>query len=729
MQHFHKSALSIAILVALSNPAIAETKNQNIVDLGKTVVTGQKIDRSRQDTVDSVKVFNSYELEERAKADDFYDLLNQTANVVQDRSDAFQIRGISSNGATNEDDGGSTIGLFLDDVIVGRRAGQDGALSLWDVEQVEILRGPQSTTSGRNSIAGAFVIKTKDPEFASSGRAKLGYGSHNTYQAAIAQTGAITDTLAYRVAVDHRHTDNFTTNTKFNKKDWDEESSTTLRAKLKYQADKNNSVLFSASHTAFDDKGDDAIDVNARPERQVTDNHLSTWETQSNNFSLKYDTRLSDKWKVTGTTTQGFTLFDRNSDADGPKGNSTLTQNTHETNTSQEVLFNYDGDKSKAAFGLYVSQGKLDDQYQISNFSFPLAGFKSQLPPKVLAGLNANKIDITKLNAKLFVDVASEESFRNAALFFNNDYKLSPQLTLISGLRVDHETRKNNISARGKRSETTKIPIIDGLVDKIIPKLGGIGNGKRSSTHVLPKLGLDYAWSNTLNTGIVVQRGYRPGGVSVNPVRGKATEYDAEFTTNYELSLRKQSADKKLKLNTNAYYTEWEDQQVRTEGNLGQFDITLENAAKSHLYGMELEGTYKVSNSVELNANLGYSKTSFDDFVFRGKDYKGNEFTRSRNWTGGVGANYRHPQGYFVNTQLNYADGGYNNIANTTKIDDFLLWNMKVGYETDAWRTDLYFKNLLNEEYVSERYARQGGIQQVVLGSPFTFGANLEFFW
>lgn len=731
MKHYKHLTLSVLTL-CISQQLYADTQTntkKDVVDLGTTVVTGQKIDRSRQDTVDSVTVFNSYELEERAKADDFYDLLSQTANVVQERGFDFQIRGISTSGATNSTDGGSTIGVFVDDAVVGRRSRQAGAVSLWDVEQVEVLRGPQSTTSGRNSLAGAVHIKTKDPEFVSGGKAKLSYGSNNTYQAAVAQTGPITDKLAYRVAVDHRHTDNFITNTVFGKTDWDEETSSTVRAKLKYQADKDNSILFSASHNTFDDKGDNKIRLEQRSALETSENFLNTWETDTSNLSLKYDTRISKNWKLTGTTTHSLSRFDRDTDNDsGPSQASVLRQDTKERDTTQEFLFNYEGDKTKAVVGLYYAQGKTDDAYTVSKFLFPLGGLKSQLPPTVLAALQQQNIDLNKLNAELFLDVGTVESYENTALFFNADYKLTPNLTLITGLRADRETRKNSISAGGVRTASTGLAPIDNLVDQAIPRLGGTGSDKRTSTNVLPKLGFDYAWSDSLNTGFVVQRGYRPGGVSVNPVRGTAKEYEPEFTTNYELSLRKQSNDKKLKLNSNLFYTQWEDQQVKVQGNRGQFDITIENAAKSHLYGVELESTYQATDALALNASVGYSKTAFDDFTSRGKDYKGNEFARSRNWTGAVGAHYTHPQGYFLNTQLNYAADGYNNIANSIKIDDFLLWNAKLGYDAETWRPSIYFRNILNQEYVTERYSRFGN-NLLVVGAPFTVGANVEFFW
>lgn len=89
--------------------------------------------------------------------------------------------------------GPKTINISLDGVSLGINASKQGAISTWDVQQAEILKGPQSTTQGRNSLAGAVVVKTKDPEFEANGTLSASYGSYNSSGLALMQTGPIND--------------------------------------------------------------------------------------------------------------------------------------------------------------------------------------------------------------------------------------------------------------------------------------------------------------------------------------------------------------------------------------------------------------------------------------------------------------------------------------------------------------------------------------------------------
>ena len=133
----------------------------------------------------------------------------------------------------------------------------------------------------------------------------------------------------------------------------------------------------------------------------------------------------------------------------------------------------------------------------------------------------------------------TEESYKNAALFADIDYHLTDQLVLLAGLRADYEERESDVRTTIERA-TSYGPGFDPLIDGFLAGLIGPGqqDGKTDAFNLLPKLGFNYLWSDTLSTGFLVQRGYRSGGVSTNPIRGQVQEYDEEFTTHYESSLR-----------------------------------------------------------------------------------------------------------------------------------------------------------------------------------------------
>lgn len=706
---FARNAIGAAVFV-LAQLAFAQQNTDSANELGAVVVTGQKIERSRQETLDSVAVIDEFDLEEKAQSTDLFDLVEQTANVSRDGSYSLQIRGVSTNGPTNTNDGGRTIGLYLDDAVVGPRAGSDGALSLWDVQSVEVLRGAQSTTGGRNSLAGAVHIKTKDPEFVSSGAARVGVGTYGTYEAAVAQTGPITDNLAYRIAVSHEHTDNHVENTFFNKDDWDAQSSTTVRGKLKYKQDNGGEWLLTASHSRFDDKGDDNTQVEPPRKRKSTDNYGSEWITENTILALKYKRPINRNWSFTNTTTYSQADFDRDSDPDGALGDGVLKQQTESNDFTQELLFNYENDKLRAVLGAYYSQGDLDDGYTVTKFPFPVPG---GLPP-----------------AQLTVDVATKEKYKNFALFYNADYAFAPNWTFISGLRADHEQRDKYISSTAVRTNSFGVPAIDAQIDAQLRAIGGSKDGRESYTNLLPKVGLDYRWNDTLNTGFTIQRGYRPGGVSVNVVRGETRKFDAEFTTNYEFSLRKTSTDKRFKLNANVFYTQWKDQQVSVSGTLGPFDNYVENAGESHVQGLEIETSYQATDEWRINGYLGYAKTEFDEYKTGGLDLAGTKFPYARDWTAGFGVNYENARGFFAGAQLSYASDAINNApANPQKIDSYTLLNLRAGYRQENWMLSGYVNNALNQDYITERYARPAATVDYVMGAPLTAGVKLDVNW
>ena len=704
-----RSILYSAIVMATISSVANADQESDAVNLDSVVVTGQKIERTQMETVSSVRVLDSEDLEVMGQVDDFYDVLDLTPNVSRNGSFDFAIRGISAEGPTSANNGASTIGIYVDNAVQPDRSLQAGALSVWDVETIEILRGPQSTTSGRNSLAGAVVINTKNPEFDSSGTAKVAYGEYNTYQLAAAQTGGITDKLAYRIAVDHQNTDNFVENETIDGDDWDRESNTLLRGKLLYKLDNDGEILFTVSDSAFRDRGDDG--VADEDDRINTFNSISTWDTDTRNYSLEADFPLSDSITLVSNTAYASTTFDRDSDADGPAGLSVLAQDTEEYNLSQEFLIRFNTDSIKAVTGLYLAKGDLDDEYSTEGALLDLD--------------DDGPIPAVELN----VENESGEKYETAALFADVDIKLTDALTLITGIRADYENRENEIQVVASRASSSGIPQLDAAIDQRLSATGGRSEGEESSFNILPKIGVNMLWTQDLSTGFVIQRGYRPGGVSTNIARSSATEFDAEFTTHYEASLRSELFDNSATLNANVFYTDWKDQQVSVEGDLGRFDTTIVNAGKSHLYGAEVEAGFTLTNELSLNAGVGYTKTKFDDFVSGDEDHSGDEFPYAREWTGGMSTVYRTGNGLFATANVSYSGESATRLGvEDLELDAFTLVNVKVGYETYDWTAYVYANNLLDEEYRTERYeGRDFGSS--VMGDPRVVGVAAQLHW
>lgn len=735
MRHFLKPTFVVVAYAygafSCSTSIAAEELASTELELLPIVIEGQKIKRTKQDTAESVEVYDANRIADAGNLDDFTDLLGRVSNVTRNGPGDYSIRGISSSGVTNNGEGGRLISVTVDGAQVPVRVSRDNILSLWDMEQVEVLRGPQSTNQGRNSLAGAIVLRSADPEFANGGRAKVSYATANTMQFAFAQTGAINDNWAYRLSGDLRQTDGHVNNPGINGEEWDKERNTTLRGKLLRRFDNGAELLLSVTDINIADYGDDNIKEQFGLEnRQADDNYPSTWFTDSNQYLARYTQDIDDRWAFTSNTTYIDAVFDRDSDADAAdnsSGTGVLVQDTEEENLAQEFLFNYEGDNALGVIGFYYQNGSLEDAYTTENtfsdLGFPLA---------------------------LSVAQDLDTDFENTALFGNFDIKLSDDWTLLTGLRIDYEQRDTSSVGTITRNadygnDPTANPIAQALaaflgqpglaavsnnmaIDFVLAGMSGSREGEDDFVAVLPKLGLRYDWSEDVNTSFVVQRGYRAGGVSINIVQNTASDFDAEYTTNYEFGLRTSWLDNALNLNANLFYTDWTDQQVSVTGPTGSpFDVTTVNAASSALWGGEIDLIWRSQFGLALNAGIGYTKTEFDDF----QSFSGNEFADAPRLTANLGAHYRHSNGLFLGGQARYVDEAFSNADNdpALKTDARTVVDLKLGVENDVMAWSLFVNNVFDELYAMERYRGGAAGQTAVVGDPRVIGFAVETFW
>lgn len=703
-----------AVLLAMATSSHAED-NSTILDT--VTVKGEKLDRDLQDTTSSVTVYDSAKIEDNPRMADLFQLLDQTTNVASYNTYNYVIRGIRDDG-TNGAALSKTIGIFVDGVAQGQRATQRGYLSMWDLEQAEVLKGPQSTNQGRNSLAGSIVLKSNDPEFESNGKARLGFGTANTHQLAFMQTGPISDNTALRIAIDRRHTDGFVENTTLDIDDHDKETATNIRGKLLHKLQNGGQVLLSLSGGKYDDRGMDNVRDEFGKDRKSIDDYQSKWITNSQSHSLNVNYPINNNWELVSVTAFADEKFDRNSDINGEATSSKtegglLQVDDRQQEKSQEFRFEFSGEKTNANIGLYLGTGYYKSRAQTNNFSLPLGG---------------------PLVAIIDFDLRQEESYTNTALFANIDYEISPKLTLLAGLRADRDARTNEVNNTATRKNDLDAVAGAGtnaFVDGILAGQAGAPTDVDSvTTNLIPKLGFNYAINNDVNAGFVYTQGYRPGGATANPIKQRALKYDAEFTQNYEASFRSKWLDNQLTLNANIFYTEYKDQQVNIQGDGGQFDVDTVNAGKSNLKGFEVDTNYRATKNLDLFAGVGRVLTNFDEFNNGTADLSGKQFQGSPNLTANAGATYRDNSGYFVTGNLTHLGESYQDAENEIKLAGFSTVNLKAGYEADDYGIYFYANNLFNNEVKREKYFNGDGTpSETVYNDPRTLGLYAELYW
>lgn len=654
------------------------------IELAPLMVSGEKISRTLAQTQSSVVVETAESM--RAHGDrDIGSVFSRTPGVyTQAGNENWGIRGVPVSGF--DDQGPATlngaVSVYVDGAQQPNRALTLSPMSMWDVEQVEVLLGPQSTTQGRNSLAGAVVIQTRNPTFEPTFSAQTNAGSYGESGAAVAGGGTLVDgVMAGRVAVDYQdgdgYIDNITTGS-----DANPNRNKNARGKLLILPNDDLDVLLTYAHHNSQ-QGDNSIlrSDNDVQYYKIASNTKAFDKLQQNTATAKADYRLDEAFSLTSLTTGTQSDYQSRLDFDQTATRNQEVARTQETHLfSQELRLAYEGDNLRGFAGAYY--GRTSNAYH----------------------------DRLSNNGNLLGTVKGYTRIHNKAVFGELNWTFVPDWTLITGLRYDNEQNDTDVEQDDFSSP---------------------GQVSKTFNALLPKLGLDYQFAADQYLGLMVQKGYRGGGVNVRAGGGHA-DYDPEYTINYELSYRGSWLDDSLRARANLYYTDWKDQQVSMLDNAGDF-FQVYNAANSTIRGLELFVEQDLTNRLQVNAGLAYTDGRYGDFVFGdGEDLSGESFLYAPKYKVSVGGSYRFDNGLKVTSDVIYQEGSPSmyefdasgNVAHTRRSDDVVLVNLNAEYELiKGLAVSGYVKNLFDKEYVTNN--RGGDIIDV--GAPRTVGLVLHY--
>lgn len=734
--------------------AIADADTATVEEV---VVTGEKSQRSLQDTVTSVAVVTERRIEQE-NIQNFYDVVDRTANMSQTYGPTgFTIRGVSNQTVSGGGSGGLAT-IYVDGAALPSQAVFGGPLDMWDIAQVEVLRGPQSTIQGRNALAGAVVIRSADPSWTWGGRMKAQVADGGQRSLAFAGGGPLVeDQVAVRLAVEARHSDGFVYNS-VRHEDSNAVDGVNLRGKLLItptalpglkvlatysRADRKSGYLYTYARTNRPDYFNNRFDLSNDP---------NTSKTITDIFTVEASYQLSEHLALTGIGSWNRVDDTMLYDGDlGPTSDTYGGQKSKPETFSQELRLNYSGERLSGLLGLYHAKKDINLlAYSRTNVPLPSSTLISILGSLGIPRATATTAVALYETAMPYIAVdyrsLAPETVETSAVFADGAFAITPKLSVTAGFRYDHEqddvasTQVTTFAGTypNPAAYGALAPVITGLNQMVAFQVSQANanapNSSRSFNAFLPKLGVKYAWTSDISTAFTVQRGYRSGGSGVNTARSTVVAYDPEYTWNYELALRTAWLDGRLTLNANAYYVDWSDQQVYVNLGLNAFDSQTENAGKSHLYGFEIELAHRVDEHFDWYASLGRAQTKFDDFkILNGTsttNLSGSEFAYAPRWTLSAGAAWRSGNGWLVNANANYRaatfDGAGLTNQTTRSIDARTLVNAKVGYEAAHWSAFLFASNIFNEAYV--QYSRSD-IPVAALGDPRVIGAVLEARW
>jgi outer membrane receptor protein involved in Fe transport len=683
----------------------------------QVVITGDKLKRTEIDSSASVGARNRRQIAESGVTS-LDEVVAQMANVGT--AENLSIRGVQAYGPTGG--GGKTITLVVDGVPQDG-FGQDIAnLSVWDADRVEVLRGPQSTNQGRNALAGAVVLKTRDPSDVSDFSYRASIGNQNAHRLALAGGGAIVEqVLAGRITLEQRKRDGDVYNPTRDDKRSNHDDGHTLRGKLRITPWGDS---YQALVTLVDDmqqQGYNTVEAVTVPAsaRQNLSNEPRNTENHTRSAALEQTLRAFGS-DITLLTTYSHNRYTRIQDYDGTELKQGYRDGENiDRQFVQEARVNFDtlmfGNKLKGVAGLYYSR-----QYYAGDdlFTVPVSyvlGLTGQC--RVQASCDA-LYGADFINRRQVQDNAS----KTRAVYGEADYVVG-KLTLTAGLRFDGERQQRVLQSQTDGTSALAKQVYTQLIRGGIFAPDSVQDLNNDNAVWLPKFGMRYALAPEWVAGLTAQRGYRTGGVDYSYQRG-AHAYGPEYTKNYEASL-KGVMDNGLMVSVNAYRVNWTDQQVDVGAN--SLDTYFVNAGSSRLQGLEAELRGKVTRNLELFGALGLARTKFIDFVAPAGDYSGHQFARSPRQTQSVGFSWT-PGRWMLNMNVQHAGGTYMDAENIDRNDGHTTLGGKATYAlANGMTLFAYGSNLTNRTYITaNQLVTVTGRYNVALGSARQFGGGLQ---
>ena len=676
-------------------------------DIEEIIVKGEYREKSISDEDSSISIIQSEKIKSQA-IKHFQQLSYLVPNLNYAASDSraryFQIRGIGERsgyqGTPN-----SSVGFLIDDIDY---SGQGGIATLFDVDQVEVFRGPQGSRTGANALAGLIYIKTKDPTNQFEGTSEITLGDYGTQNLGIAFGGPMkNEKLKYRLVLRTDYADGFRKNIFLNKSDTSKKDELTLRYKLNWDLNETTEINFLISKVDMDDPAD----------IWTIDGSLNTLSDRPG-----MDSQETDSYGI--KITKNFNNFD-------------LQSFTSVTNT--DVNFSYDADwgNSESHFPYiydYFSETlrKRDTFSQEIRFLSKNTDFSQKNPFEWVFGFDFSELEETNVTRDdgIYGDpsdpygpyesesvVSRNYEAENLSLFGNIDYFLSENYKLAFGLRWENWDSKYNDSNQESFNPSDNM------------------NGGKISLI-----------KNNDNSNIYfsIARGYKQGGFNLgldatdNSIKDSLI-YDPEFLTNYEIGLSSNNNNSILNYSAVFFFSKREDQQVLISRQVdptdpNTFSYLTQNAAEGENYGLEISSNYFVRDNLNLYANFGLLKTKIKNWESRSDlENRAQAHAPERNFS--LGANLSFKNNFYLKMDINGKSSFFYSDSHNNKSKSYKLVNLSLGYTKSNFSTDIWVRNLFDEYYstrgfffgneapnfVDTLYRRQGDPKNIGISLRYDF--------
>lgn len=685
--------------------APAATEHE-VHQLPTTVVTGDLWQSELQRTTASVSVIDQAQLDTNG-VQHFGDIVNAIPNLTwtggSSRPRFIQIRGIGENSQFEGETPDSAVRFLIDDLDL---TGLGTVGNLFDVQQVEVLRGPQAGAFGANAAGGVIKIVTNDPTPYWTGQIEGSVGEDSLVTGGLTVGGPIIEsdpeTLTFRLALHQLNQDGFRHNKHLNKDNTNERDEFTSRLKLRWIANEDwqwdGTLLYADANNGYDEWSLENTEFDTHSDKPGRDRQESlagavrgTWtglpninvttvtnyNTTDSTYSYDNDWTSGDYDSIPVGTYDGFIRNDREHDSFGQELRFASVEQIDAygwiDRWTTGVYFNHLEEDATTSYVDYGGTANADYEYETDSYS-------------------------------IFGQIAHD---------------FSGETRLIIGLRYEyHKVDTNTNSAEDSG------PWYDGtLTNEDSDQSSSLWGGKITLEH-------DLTAEQMVFTSFT--RGYKAAGANGGIFReaGDPLTYDVETLYNFEVGLRSEWLDASVISQVTAFYQYRNDPQLRDSGGSGGFfHYYTDNYDDAEHFGLEAEATWIIAKGWTASAGLGLLET---------KDNEDDELANAPTYTFNAQLNYQADNGFFANLSAEGSDEYYESNSKENRDqrvrNAFVTFNCSIGYRYENWTFTVWGKNLFDEAYEKrvfffDNYDGQGETRFENPADPQQFGVTVNYRW
>ncbi|MCD7936820.1 MAG: TonB-dependent receptor [Tannerellaceae bacterium] len=588
-----------------------------------------------------------------------------------------------------------SVGLYVDGIPYFEKSAFDFDFN--EIDHVEVLRGPQGTLYGRNTMGGLINVYTKSPLKYQQTNLFFSTASYTNIQAAASHYGKISENIAYSVSTDYHHLDGYFTNL-YTSKAADVLDEGSGRIRLDWQINPALTLKLLSSIDYIDQGGYPyaVMDITANKVGEVEYDEYSFYRRtlSTNGAILEYE---GDRYILSNQTSFQY-ISDR--------------QKLDQDFTAEHLYLADQKQKQNMFSDEFNIKSKTDNRYK---WLFGAFGFWQKLD---------YAIDVDRFDMNMHQNINYNIPTYGIAFYHQStiDRLFTEGLSLSAGVRYDYEHASIDNTTRVSMGENVMEPT---LFDSNL-----------SFNQVTPRFSLQYTFPSSQMIYGTVTRGYKTGGFNTaTKVEEEYQTYKPEYSWNYEFGAKTNFWENRIRAEMALFYIDWKNQQTyqRIDG-IGQI---LRNAARSTSKGVEVTLLGNLFNGFMLQANYGYTHAKFKDYYY-GKeagtqeniDYSGNYIPFIPDHTFSIGADYTLSslREYLdrITFSVNYTGTGklYWSDSNVAESSYYGVLNAKVSATKGILTMGIWARNLTNSEYTTYAFTVENSWFGQK-GKPFTIGTNV----